>query len=302
MFSSLPTLQDSHNFRALSKITVNSVFHHTYTLWLFTSNDLKTMMFPSTAFAIFNGIAVNQAGSNSVFTSGLMLFLIRTPIVLLWVWINLLAFAVNNQRQASALEEDRLNKPWRPIPAGRLTGAQAKSLALTIYPFALLASTLLVGGTVQCVLLVFFGYSYNDMKGGDVSWLLRNILNACGFTCFVSGALEVALQSSTEPEIIPWLLRIGVVVCTTVHIQDMYDQPGDSAAGRKTVPLGVGDRPSRWSIAIVVGAWSLLCPVYWSSVAVGYVAPVTLGVLVSIRSLAKRTVEEDKTTFRIYNA
>lgn len=216
--------------------------------------------------------------------------------------MDLLAFAVNNQRQASALEEDRLNKTWRPMPAGRLTEAQAKSLGLAAYPMAILASLLLGGGTTQCIFLALFGYPYNDMKGGDVSWLLRNILNACGCTCFASGALEVALQSPTTPELIPWLFLIGAVVCTTVHTQDMYDQPGDSAAGRKTVPLVIGDRPARWTIAIAMAVWSWVVPVYWRSATIEYFAPVSLGVLVSFRSVVKKSVEEDRTTFRIYNA
>lgn len=135
-----------------------------------------------------------------------------------------------------------------------------------------------------------------------MNWLLRNVLNACGFTCFASGALEVALQSPTEPEMIPWLLVIAGVVWTTVHTQDMYDQPGDSAAGRKTVPLVIGDGPARWSIAITVAAWSWLCPLYWGSAAVRYFVPVALGVLVGVRSLTRTTVKEDRQTFRIYNA
>lgn len=295
-------LRNSSGFRPSLRATVDKASYHARTLWLFTYNDLKTMVFPSTAFAISNALAAYRAGSAAKQTGGPLILLIRLPLILLWAWINLLSFAVNNQRHPSALEEDRLNKPWRPVPAGRLTGAQAKSLALVTYPASFLASRLLGGGSGQCVLLALFGYIYNDLKGGDVNWLLRNLLNACGFTCFASGALEVALQSATEPGMIPWLLIIATVVCTTVHTQDMYDQPGDSAAGRKTVPLVIGDGPARWSIAITVTAWSWLCPLYWASAAVGYFVPVALGVLVGLRSLTKRTVKEDKQTFRIYNA
>jgi len=295
-------LRKRSGFRPSVRATVDDVSYHAYTLWLFTYNDLKTMVFPSTAFAISNALAAYRAGWAANQTGGPLILLIQLPLILSWAWINLLSFAVNNQRHLSALEEDRLNKPWRPVPAGRLTGAQAKSLALVTYPVTFLASRLLGGGSAQCVLLALFGYIYNDLKGGDVNWLLRNVLNACGFTCFASGALEVALQSPTEPGMIPWLLVIAGVVCTTVHTQDMYDQPGDSAAGRKTVPLVIGDGPARWSIAITVAAWSWLCPLYWGLAAVGYFVPVALGVLVGVRSLTRMTVKEDRQTFRIYNA
>lgn len=294
-------LRRSASFAAFFKSTAKNVSYHGTTLWLFTANDLKTMVVPSTAFAVFNGLATYQTGSRPSNTAGPLVILARIPSVLLWAWINLLAFAVHNQRQASALEEDRLNKPWRPLPAGRLTGAQAQNLGLIVYPFAFTASILLGGGTVQCTLLILFGYLYNDRKGGDTNFFFRNILNACGFTSFASGALEVALQSPVNPKLVPWLLIIGSVICTTVHTQDMYDQPGDSAAGRRTVPLVIGDGPARWSIAITMSAWSWLVPAYLGSTVVGYLAPVMLGLLVSTRSLSRRTVQEDKTTFRIYN-
>lgn len=56
--------------------------------------------------------------------------------------------------------------------AGRLTEAQAKILGLAAYSMAILASILLGRGTAQRTFLALFGYLYNDMKGGDVSWLL----------------------------------------------------------------------------------------------------------------------------------
>ena len=302
MFLSLSAIQSSSSIKAMSKTVITEASYHAYTLWLFTYSDLKTMVIPSTAFAISNALAASQAPSGPRNRSDSTALLIRLPNTLFWAWINTLAFNINNQRQTNALEEDRLNKPWRPMPSGRLTRARARELALTAYPLAFIASIALGGGTTQCILLAFFGYLYNDLNGGDNSWPLRNVLNACGFTCFASGALEVALQSHIKSEMTPWLSMIGAVVYTTVHMQDMYDQPGDSAAGRRTIPLVFGDGLARWSIAIAVATWSWLCPVYWGSAGVGYLAPVALGAVVGLRSLLKRTIEDDKTTFKIYNA
>ena len=301
MLLSRSTIQSNASFRAMSKTMVSQVSYHAYTLWLFTYSDLKTMVIPSTVFAISNALAASQTPSGSSNRSDSTAFLTRLPFILFWAWINTLAFNINNQRQNNALEEDRVNKPWRPMPAGRLTRARARDLALIAYPLAFFASIVLGGGRTQCILLVLFGYLYNDLSGGDHSWPLRNLLNACGFTCFASGALEVALQSRINSEISPWLSIIGAVVCTTVHVQDIYDQPGDSAAGRKTIPLVFGDGLARWSIVVAVAAWSWLCPMYWGSAAVGYVGPVALGAVIGLRSLAKRTVEDDETTFKIYN-
>ena len=157
-------------------------------------------------------------------------------------------------------------------------------------------------GVNQSAVLAFCGYVYNNHGGGDSNFLVRNLLNAFGFTSFASGALEVALQSPIPLSMVPWLLVIAAVVCSTVHTQDMYDQVGDSVAGRRTLPLVTGDGLARWSIAISVMLWSYLCPLYWTSRPVGYMAPLVIGGWVSLRSLTKRTAKEDRTTFRIYNA
>lgn len=115
------------------------------------------MVFPSTAFAVSNGLAAYQTASASSDTGRPLVLIIRIPIILLWAWINLLAFAVNNQRRASALKEDQLNKTWCPMPAERLTEAQAQRLGLAAYPIAFLVSILLGGGIAQCTVLALIG-------------------------------------------------------------------------------------------------------------------------------------------------
>lgn len=270
---------------------LGSIGYHAYTLWLFCFNDLKTMVFPSIAFAFFH--SSHLPGTT---------FLSRLPLMFAYTWCNLLGFTVNNQRHPGSVAEDKVNKPWRPIAAGRLTTTQAHTLGVLSIPIALAVSSLVGGGVVQSALLAIFGTIYNDFGGGDGHWLVRNLLNAAGFTSFTSGTLEVALQSYLPRSTIPWIFLIALVVGTSVHVQDMYDQPGDAAAGRRTLPLVIGDEMARWSIAVVVTAWSILCPLYWSSSLVGYLGPIGLGVWVSLRSLTKRMVKEDRTTFRIYNA
>ncbi|KAJ5291526.1 hypothetical protein N7478_000777 [Penicillium angulare] len=271
--------------------TLRSTAYHTYTLWQFCVNDLKTMVFPSIAFAYFHSGHLNW-----------ITFLSRLPLMLAYTWFNLLGFAINNQRSPRSISEDKLNKPWRPIAAGRLTPAQAHTAGRLSIVIAIAASIAAGGGFVQSILLAVFGTIYNDFGGGDNHWLVRNLLNAAGFTSFASGTLEVALQAAPSLSIISWIFLVGLVVGTTVHVQDMYDQPGDAAAGRYTLPLVIGDEKARWSIACSVTAWSLFCPFYWSSSPVGYLAPLVLGLWVSTRSLTKRTVQEDRVTFRIYNA
>lgn len=88
---------------------------HLYSIWLFTLSDLKTLIFPSTIFGLVNGVAVSLADVN-IPSSHLNLppprqILSTTPLVIFWVWINLLPFAIDNQRQPESIQEDSLNKP-----------------------------------------------------------------------------------------------------------------------------------------------------------------------------------------------
>lgn len=100
--------------------------------------------------------------------------------------MNLLPFAIGNQKSSDAIEEDKINKPWRTLPAGRMTPQQAGRLMLITYFFALGLSSMTCG-LKQSVALVILGTWYNNFAGADSSCLLRNLIKALGYTCFTSG-------------------------------------------------------------------------------------------------------------------
>ena len=227
--------------------------------------------------------------------------LCRLPLVVLWVWMNLLPFNINNQRQPSAIQEDELNKPWRTMPSQRLTPGEAKILMLIAY-LAALTLSMYLGATKPCVMLIFFGWVYNDLGGADKNPIIRNLINGIGYLSFACGAAIVASSHFPFKEVMYlWISIIGAIVISTVQIQDMTDQEGDSIRGRKTVPLTIGDGPARWTIAAPVTLWSFLCPAFWSFDVVGFTLPVVLGVMVSSRILLFRTLEADKSTFKLWN-
>ncbi|KAK4200391.1 UbiA prenyltransferase family-domain-containing protein [Triangularia verruculosa] len=276
------------------KLVECGVFH-AHSVWLFTRSDLKTIVVPQSTFGILNAIA-NSEDWPKVSP--------RVPLVFFWVWLNLLPFAIDNQRQPAAILEDRYNKPWRTMPSERMTQRQAKSLMLFLYPVALVMS-LWLGGTRQCLALMVLGYGYNGLNLADWSWVSRNAINACGFCCFASGALEVAIGSplsfSGGQSIVQWLAMIGGIVFSTVQTQDMADQVGDSMRGRKSMPLALGDGLARWAIAIPMVGWSTICSWFWGVTAVVHVAIVCLGLSIACRTLAWRNVEADKRTFQLWN-
>ena len=278
-----------------------SVQDDLYSIWLFTYSDLKTIVGPKTAFGIFNSL---QASAFDLPCLQYSTVLKRFPLVLFWTWINLLPFSIDNQRQPKAIKEDGINKPWRPMPSQRMTPRRAKIWMLGLYPLAIMSSVY-VGALRQCLCLICLGIWYNDLGGADRNPLIRNFINSCGFICYTSGAMEVAYGSwiplTPGSPLFRWFSVIAAVVLTTVHTQDMCDQAGDSIRGRWTVPLVLGDGPSRITIAISMAVWSWFGPWFWGLHTSAYILPVGLGLAVISRTLILRTIMDDKRTFQLWN-
>ncbi|KAH8651830.1 UbiA prenyltransferase family [Tricladium varicosporioides] len=278
-----------------------SPLYHIYTIWLFTRSDIKTIIIPSTVFALVPLLSGGTMTSITYIDSRASFK--RLPAIVFWVWINLLPFSINNQKQPESIEEDRENKGWRPFPSGRLAPQQATLLMLVGYLSALVSS-FIFGGVVQTVCLIILGYWYNSLGGSDRNCFTRNFINASGYSCFLSGALQVGVSHShaaLNPKVYRWLPILALIIFTTIHAQDIHDQDGDSIRNRKTVPLVFGDWPARWSLAVMITLWSWVCPAFWEVGHVGFIAPVILGLLIVARYIWVRTVKDDRSTYRIYN-
>ncbi|KAI0206837.1 UbiA prenyltransferase family-domain-containing protein [Astrocystis sublimbata] len=275
-------------------------FYHAYSIWLFTRSDLKTIVFPQAIFGIITAVAMHTAQGDAVPWARV---LTRSPRVIFWVWMNLLPFTIDNQRRPASIMEDKHNKPWRPMPSGRMTEAQAKTVMLVFYPLAI-GTSLRLGGLMQSLALIAMGYGYNDLNLADWHWTSRNAINALGFCSFASGALDVTLGSShldLPLDVVGWLCIIAGVVFTTVQTQDMADQIGDRLRGRSSLPLVVGDAQARWLTALPMVAWSFICPRYWRINDGLEIFMGLFGVAISCGLLIYRSIEADKQTFRLWN-
>lgn len=276
--------------------------YHLYTLWLFTFSDWKTIVLPQSAFAIITLLSGRNLmnGPRPPYTT----ICFCLPLVLVWNWLNLLPLVMSNQISKESTEEDRGNKPWRPLPAGRVTRQETKSLMILGYLVAF-SSSLILGGTAECVALILQGWIYNFFGGGNKSILARHFVNATGILTFAAGASRVAcLQSGTElhPRSWLWFIVLGGVILTSIQIQDLSDRFGDSMRGRRTIPILLSDGLSRLTIAIPVAVWSFLCPAFWGSDPRGFALPVSLGSLVIFRLYCYRSVDADRLSYKIWNA
>ncbi|KAI9745625.1 MAG: hypothetical protein M1818_001159 [Claussenomyces sp. TS43310] len=304
-------------------LLLSLVMYQAHTLYLFTRSDFKTMIYPMTFFGLSAALSpVIFTPSHSPHASEVFSRAILVPT---WIWLNLLPFCIANQRHADAVKEDALNKPWRPIPAGRMTSKEAGVLVQCLYPLVWLLSIFLGGGT-EAFQLIVQGIAYNDFGGGDANPFIRNAINAGGYLSFQLGALSAATATQSKFNLptllrfgIPepaspsgssvefsargkiWFLLLAVLFFTTVHIQDLPDQDGDAKRQRRTFPLVFGDAPARWTLAAVMTVWSLATPWFWSLGWKSYLAPLGLGLFVVLRTLMFRDEKQDRLTFKIWN-
>lgn len=247
------------------------LFYNFYSLYLLTYSDIKAVIVPQSIFALssfysHHGLIISDcAGPPSTVISTVWLLF----KMLLWLWLHLIILDLSNQRLPDSVAEDSINKPWRPIPAGRLSPAEARTMLLCTIPLAMMFSLLGTGQTafVPSTTLICLSWLYNDLEGSSTSIIARNALNALGLTCFGWGALAVLAGPAAElalPKAAVWMAITATIIFTTIHVQDFRDEEGDRQRGRRTIALLFEPIVARGSCALFVLLWSVAAPAFWA--------------------------------------
>lgn len=171
----------------------SSLLYFLETLMLFTISDFKTFVIPESAFGLFGALSGPVMTTNR--KPDLLTIGSRVRHVVLWTWLNIVLFTVSNQRLPDAVKEDAINKPYRPLPAGRITGSQAMQLLFVGIPVVFFAS-FYVGGVEETLLLTCLNWMYNEL-GGSEGYVGRNLLLAATYACYCSGSVKVATVTNT---------------------------------------------------------------------------------------------------------
>ncbi|OTA54000.1 hypothetical protein K449DRAFT_401328 [Hypoxylon sp. EC38] len=269
--------------------------------WLFTEDDAATFVAPNVAFGLCSALSAPVLVTPQI---GVTSILLQLPCVIFFNWTNLLIFDLANQRLPDSAREDALNKPWRPVPCGLITSAQVRRVMLLCIPVVLIANHFFGVGTETSLLFVLT-WLYNDLMGGDENWICRNMIIAAAFWLYNTGSAKVAsgnvyAQTAhiTEKGGL-WATIISGVILTTMHVQDLKDQEGDNARGRRLAPLVLGDTVTRWTIAIPICFWSWYCTWFWEVGAAG-LGVVLLGFTVAIRCLTYTGKQSDRKTWELW--
>lgn len=256
-------------------------------------------MLPDTAFGIFGALSGALLTTNAAPDN--FGILRRTPLVALYVWTNLLVFDLANQRLPESIVEDRFNKPWRPLPSGLITPVQTRRLNLAVLPLFFAISYALNVWRETAILFVLT-WMYNDLKGGDEDFIVRNLIIAFAFGFYNEGAMRVAGGASHEPNStgLVWTAIVSAIIFSTMHTQDMKDQVGDAAKGRRSAPIVLGDWIARWTVVVPVVFWSVFCPIWWNIPLALWALPIGLGSVIAVRQLWLRDPKADHITWVIW--
>ncbi|OHE90563.1 hypothetical protein CORC01_14148 [Colletotrichum orchidophilum] len=282
-------------------------------IWDFTESNFATFVVPNTAFGLLGGLTGQPLTSGH---AAILPVIYRFPLVVAFNWYSVLIFDLANQRGPESVAEDLANKPWRPIPAGKVTPEQTRKAMLVAIP-AVLAFNYVLDVWKEGVFILILTWLYNDLRGGDE--LVRDAIIAVAYFLFNTASLKITISGvaaaaaagaaddvhahvpiSITHEGYAWAAIISAAILTTMQVQDLKDQAGDRGRGRATVPLFFGDRASRASLAVLVPFWSCICVYVWHIRSWAVLLPTLSGAMVVVGVLRTRTPETDARAWKLW--
>ncbi|CAL1520136.1 UbiA family prenyltransferase [Chitinophaga sp. MM2321] len=278
------------------------VFHEIHVLWKFINNDIWDTILPS-LIAFFTAWIYCEHS-----WKGLPMHLLCS---LVYACLYIYTFCMTNQ--VNSIEEDRINKPYRPLPTGLVT-KKSTYYRIIIYNmlFLLLAYRLeifwiSVGWQLITYLLNVYGWSDH--------WITKNLFGMSIGT-FLLLAAQWGIASPGEGvslNIVWYFICISLWAGFALPIQDFRDEKGDREMGRKTLPIAIGDKNGR---VLMVIHYLTLSPALFIAAMLTQMpffeiikTPVPLIILViqllvhwsiAIRLWRQRSPEKDNQTYHLF--
>jgi 4-hydroxybenzoate polyprenyltransferase len=183
-----------------------------------------------------------------------------TPELLKFTAIGALMAAVlnaasNSLNQIYDLEIDRVNKPQRPLPSGRLSIKDAWLFTLVTYVIALVLAWMVApGGRHECFWIVLiatiltFIYSCPPLRTKQRGlWANITIAVPRGVLLKVAGWSCVKTIVGVEPWFIGSIFGLFLLGASTT--KDFSDMEGDARGGCVTLPIQYGVKRAAWMIS-----------------------------------------------------
>ncbi|KAI5826900.1 hypothetical protein K523DRAFT_322570 [Schizophyllum commune Tattone D] len=262
---------------------VDTVLDGLYTGYLFSKSDIVPILGPALSMSMV------LAGPTDLvaFLEGFA-----------WTELHLMAFETKNQ--IVGLDEDKLAKPHRPIPSGRISPEATQTLYLCLIVASLLMS---VRHGLLTPSLIYFAaiIAYNEF-GLARNWVAKSALSAIGYICYCWG-MSVCFDHDRPLSSLSMtaLVMTGAIFATTGQAQDFRDREGDAAIGRKTLALILPQGVGRWSLAALLYAWTTALVWFWLPPAGFSLLLYVLATAATYLFVTDYTEESDRRAYWWYN-
>lgn len=218
------------------------------TLWLEFARPF-TLVAPALGFAS-GAVTAAGAAPREHWSAALALY----PVIGL-VMAAVLNAASNALNQIYDLEIDRINKPRRPLPSGRLSQRAAWSFTVATYAVALLLAWLVApAGRHECFWIVVVAtlitilYSVPPFRTKRLGiWANVTIAIPRGLLLKVAGWSSVKTIFGVEPWFIGAIFGLFLLGASTT--KDFADMEGDARGGCRTLPIIYGVKKAAWMIS-----------------------------------------------------
>ena len=165
--------------------------------------------------------------------------------------------AGNSLNDYCDVEIDRINKPERPIPSGRISRRQALLFSILLLGLSVVIGFQVNSGsliTIVSVCCLLSMYAFWLKRLPLIGNLVVGILTAL---TFVAGGIANEVVQGTLP------LSVFAFLFTTAReiVKDMEDQVGDQAVFAKTLPLVLGEKSAVWVVLCLIASGIAFSPV-----------------------------------------
>ncbi|WP_282785597.1 MULTISPECIES: UbiA family prenyltransferase [unclassified Nocardia] len=258
--------------------------------WSFTWGDLTATVVPATIFVL-------AASGNAGLPAG------RIPAIMLgccvYFWLYIYTFNLSNQ--LTGINEDRVNKPHRPLVRGLITPDGARCRLVVVTGVFLVVGVVL--GVAEWTVLWIAAWVFHNHLRGAMTWWGKNTAMVAGTVAQLGAAWQIVTPLSAAAW--TWILAIAVPLGVLVSLQDLRDLEGDLAAGRRTAVVVFGEQRLR----VLLGASFAIYPFVLYVLLYAH-APTTATLLggvaalvsftISVRVLRCRDRSSDNTTYMLY--
>lgn len=238
-----------------------------------------TLIAPALGF-LSGAVTAIGARPHEIWSWGLLV-----PPVLGMIMAAALNVASNGLNQIYDLEIDRVNKPKRPMPSGRLSHGAAWGITVAAFAVSFVLAWLIApGGRHEVFWMVVAAgvitslYSVPPFRTKRLGvWANVTIAIPRGVLLKIAGWSAVKTCMGLEPWFIGAIFGLFLLGATTT--KDFADMEGDRRGGCRTLPIQFGVTKAAWMISpsfvlpflmIPVGAWTgILTGNFWLLNALG---------------------------------